>query len=1228
MQRRVRILAPLVRELGELNCFLMFISCWNIRGLNRPNKQSEVTKFIFNNHIDVMGIVETKIKDINKTSVQNRMLPSWDFVATSSNRVWVTWNPKTVNVTLLRESKQLIHVLVEDFTLNKIFEVSFVYGLHTSKERRDLWRSLSSIHSASLGNPWMVLGDFNEVLAPVEIHGGNQDWDPGMAEFNDFMNACCLVDLRYTGCYYSWSNKRTNSEDFIERKLDRVIINNEWLDIFPASHAHFHPPGISDHSPIVVDCGQQMKRKGLPFKFYNYWTTMDNYDNVIAEAWSMHVEGTPQFQLCHKLRNVKNALKVFSKHVFGKERIRADLARTELLNCQYSIANDPDDVDSREREKILMVEFLEALRIEEEAAKQKSRVQWLDAGDRNTKFFYNSIKSRKNRKRIVSLITPNGSATGNEEEAKVEAIRFFKSMMGTTASNHYPGSASLRNIVHKRISPDDVAILETIPNDEEIKNALFSIHSNKAPGPDGFNAYFFKHSWEIVGPLVTLAIKDFFTSKEILREANATIISLIPKVPNPSKMGDFRPISCCNTVYKCISKIISKRLQGILPSLIDHAQSAFIKGRKICDNVLLAQDLLRDYHKEGGKPRGSAKIDIMKAYDTLNWEFLMDLLHTLGFPDTMICWIKACVTSPRYSINFNGESIGYFEGARGLRQGDPMSPYLFVIAMEFLSQLIAHHISNSPSFGYHHRCDKLGISHLCFADDLLILFAGNVHSAQVVRSILNHFYDFTGLKANDSKSCAFYAGIDANVGNDICNALQFPRGILPMKYLGVPLITTKLKKGDCEELIRKISARITSWKSKFLSYAGRIQLINSVLYGIQSYWSSMFILPKSVLKDMEILMSRFLWNGDVTKVHGIKISWDKVCTPKKEGGLGIKRLTDLNNVLNMKHIWNILSPNPQSLWIKWVHTYLIKGSSFWVVRPPSLCSWYWKKLLKLRTMIRPFLKHKIGNGDNTFLWHDNWHPKGPLTISYGDRVIYDAGIPSLAKVNYIINDNSWDWPIASSGALIDIKRHMAQVPTPRRVPDSIVWVPSTDGKFQIKATWAALFPSVYVVPWHGLCWSTGSTPRHSFILWLACHGRLATHDRILHYTQGPLACVFCVKDMESHDHLFFQCPYTCFIWQGLLHKMGIPFVQRSWEGLTTWASTTWKKKKKPIHVIPKLCMGATVYHIWRERNERTFGTDTKPKEVLMSAICAHMKAVIRLRWRNDTNITSYLECWN
>ena len=159
-------------------------------------------------------------------------------------------------------------------------------------------------------------------------------------------------------------------------------------------------------------------------------------------------------------------------------------------------------------------------------------------------------------------------------------------------------------------------------------------------------------------------------------------------MPNPTSMGDFRPISCCNTVYKCITKIIAKRCQEVLPHIIDESQSAFIKGRRISDNVLLAQDIMRDYHKDNGKPRVTAKVDLMKTYDAVSWEFIIDLLTVLNFSPNMIHWIHVCITTPKFPINLNGESICFFHGAKGLRQGDRISPYLFVIVMDFLSQLL------------------------------------------------------------------------------------------------------------------------------------------------------------------------------------------------------------------------------------------------------------------------------------------------------------------------------------------------------------------------------------------------------------------------------------------------------------------------------------------------------------------------------------------------------------
>ena len=184
-------------------------------------------------------------------------------------------------------------------------------------------------------------------------------------------------------------------------------------------------------------------------------------------------------------------------------------------------------------------------------------------------------------------------------------------------------------------------------------------------------------------------------------------------------MHDYRPISCCNTIYKCISKIIAARIKRCLQDIIFPSHTAFVQGRSIADNILLTRELMKNYHIDSGLPRCALKIDLEKVYDSIRWGCILDILSAMGTPVTLLSCIKACVTTPMFSICVNGELTRFFASKRGVRQGDPLSPYLFLIAMEAFSRSLSKAVLH-PRFDFHPKCKEIKLSHLCFADDLFL----------------------------------------------------------------------------------------------------------------------------------------------------------------------------------------------------------------------------------------------------------------------------------------------------------------------------------------------------------------------------------------------------------------------------------------------------------------------------------------------------------------------------
>nr|KAJ0189677.1 hypothetical protein LSAT_V11C800388260 [Lactuca sativa] len=690
----------------------------------------------------------------------------------------------------------------------------------------------------------------NKRLDLVDSMAGNSKITRGMVEFNECINRIEVQDINCNGLHYTW-NQRPRGAFGVLKKLDRVLGNFKFIEDFPNVFANFQPYRNSDHSPMIIKFPIKKKFKIRPFKFVNSLVLSDNFLSIVENVWKSEIEGFGMFRLCQKLKLLKKPLrKLLNNH--GNFAEKVSKCREELCRVQSSLDLDPCNEDLRFEEGIYLQSFLNASWEEESYLKQRAKVHWLKEGDYNSAYFHKVVKGKINRNRIETIHDGNGKWKEGEEAFKV-IVDYFGEFLGV----EHDVVPILRpdNLFSKKLDIQQALDMVKDITNEEIKAALFDIDDDKAPGPDGFSSKFFKKAWMIVGNDFCYAVKEFFLSKKILKEVNATIIALVPKVSTPGKVRDYRPISCCNVIYKCISKVIVNRIREHLGCLVSDNQSAFIPGRSILDNVLLSQELVKGYHIDRGFSRCAMKVDIQKAYDTVSWKFLHDILKEFGFHESMITWIMNCVTTSSFMININGSFHGFFQGKRGLRQGCPLSPYLFTLVME-------------------------------------VFCHGNSGSIKVVKKAMDEFANSAGLVPNLAKSHIFFGNVKEPFKRKILRILPFVEGKLPMKYLGIPLISTKLFNRDCKGLIDKVKKRVNDWKNKSLSYAGRLQLINVVLASLPVYWASVVLLPKGIIKEVEKIMRNFLWNSGQNCKGVAKVSWNKICKPKIYGGLGLKNLKD------------------------------------------------------------------------------------------------------------------------------------------------------------------------------------------------------------------------------------------------------------------------------------------------------------------------------------------------
>ncbi|GLT29941.1 hypothetical protein SLA2020_047710 [Shorea laevis] len=600
---------------------------------------------------------------------------------------------------------------------------------------------------------------------------------------------------------------------------------------------------------------------------------------------------------------------------------------------------------------------------------------------------------------------------------------------------------------------------------DEVKQALFSMKGLKSPGPDGLQAIFFQKYWTTVSRTLLQFVNSALINGSFEPSLLQAHVALIPKGDAPDVIQKFRPITLLNVAYKVLFKVLVNRLRPYLQELIGPFQSSFLAGRSTIDNIVLTQEAVHSIrHRKGKKGAIVLKIDLHKAFDSVSWDFLKKVLLDFNIPPTLVKLIMFCVNSVKLFVLWNGEPLPYFEPQRGLRQGDPLSPYLFIMVMEKLSHMILNRTHSKTWKPIQLGRGGLALSHLFFADDLMLFCEASHSQLSMVINYLKEFASYSGLEINLAKSKLF---VSPNIQSAVARSLSTSCGI-PLTsnlgtYLGVPLIHGRNSAALYKYIIEKMQLKLASWKQTTLSLAGRRILIQSVTSSIPAYTMQIVLLPHSTCDAIDKMNKNFLWGTETGNSRPHLVSWEVVCRSKDQGGLGLRAVRDNNRALVAKLGWRILVGDEAPWWKVMRQKYLCSSTFLFAEAGPGSSATR-RSIMQCKDVLELGLQWRIGLGDSINFWKDCWTSSSPLTNFIIGPVIMES--LTMPVSHAITSSMNWDkefladlLPPAQVNEILSIP-----LSSTASVKDKIVWKYSDNGFFSIKSAFHQILQQKAPIP--------------------------------------------------------------------------------------------------------------------------------------------------------------------
>lgn len=690
-------------------------------------------------------------------------------------------------------------------------------------------------------------------------------------------------------------------------------------------------------------------------------------------------------------------------------------------------------------------------------------------------------------------------------------------------------------------------------------------------------------------------LNNFHSGTADLQRINKAYLALLPKKATSLLPKDFRPISLQNCVTKICTKGMTMRLQPVVTYLLHSDQTGFIKGRCIAENLLYAAEIVQCCHKRKAKAI-ALKLEFRKAFDSVDWGCLDSILAAKGFPPLWHRWIHLLNTSGQTAVVLNGVPGKWIQCKRGLRQGDPLSPYLFIIVADLLLQMIAK--ASSQRQLEHPLVADLPCPVLQYADDTLIVLKAVPEQVACLRSLLDSFASATGLHINYDKSTFVPIGLDQQEATDMAALMGCTVDSFPQTYLGLPLATHKLRLHDFSPLVSAIDNYIPGWCGKTLTPSGRTILANVVLGNRAVYAMCSTLLLKGTIEAVDARRRAFIWTGDTTCNGGqCKAAWDTVCRDKDRGGLGVKNLALQNRSLLSK-FWSKLHQSSTTSWQHWFLRCYGPAAGRDLGDAHYLDTPTWSMLLQVLPDFRRCTRTIIGDGASTSFWFDHWIGPQPLAD------MFPALLSHTTRPNITVLGtwNGLTWNLFTSHRISSVA--LAELQVVQQALNNVhLDTNVTDQRgvgdrllpFSSATSYAWYMAQSPIDDFATFIWSNAAIPRCKHFLWLIHHDRLPS-AALLHRRNivESALCSYCGHH-EDQLHILLQCPRARQAWR-LLHWPQVPYLA-SFHDL-------WSMPQLP-DAHPKMrsaVITAILWNIWKARNAFVFeGKFVAPQHVLAAA---------------------------